>query len=139
MKSIINIKNSKLYFIYFILDLELQISITSYMIVTNHYIMWYIYHTEECKRFQNNNLIHVVATTYHKGQIISLTSKPQSRSIMWDFTRELDKESLLNQSPIYTKHAWSVLPIFNPTLMSMLRSHFCLMFYSRLPCVFHVP
>jgi len=38
----------------------------------------------------------VVATTYHKGQMISLTSKPQSRSIMWDFTRELDKEPLLN-------------------------------------------
>jgi len=43
-----------------------------------------------------NLLICVVATTYHKGQIISLTSKPQSRSIMWVFTRELDKESLLN-------------------------------------------
>jgi len=41
------------------------------------------------------NLI-VVATTYHKGQMISLTSKPQSGSIMWEFTRELDKESLLN-------------------------------------------
>jgi len=38
----------------------------------------------------------VVATTYHKGQMISLTSKPQSRSMMWVFTRELDKESLLN-------------------------------------------
>ena len=38
----------------------------------------------------------VVATTYHKGQMISLISKPQSRSIMWDFTRELDKEPLLN-------------------------------------------
>ena len=38
----------------------------------------------------------VVATTYHKGQMISLTSKPQSGSIMWEFTRELDKESLLN-------------------------------------------
>ena len=25
----------------------------------------------------------VVATTYHKGQMISLTSKPQRRSIMW--------------------------------------------------------
>ena len=38
----------------------------------------------------------VVATTYHKGQMISLTSKPQSRSIVWEFTRELDKEPLLN-------------------------------------------
>ena len=38
----------------------------------------------------------VVATTYHKEQMISLTSKPQSGSIMWEFTRELDKESLLN-------------------------------------------
>ena len=41
-------------------------------------------------------IIHVVATTYHKEQMISLTSKPQSGSIMWEFTRELDKESLLN-------------------------------------------
>jgi len=31
-----------------------------------------------------------------QGQMISLTSKPQSGSIMWGFTRELDKESLLN-------------------------------------------
>ena len=38
----------------------------------------------------------VVATPYHKGQMISLISKPQRRSIMWWFTRELDKESLLN-------------------------------------------
>ena len=37
----------------------------------------------------------VVATTYHKEQMISLTSKPQSGSIMWEFTRELNKESLL--------------------------------------------
>ena len=56
-----------------------------------------------------------------------------------EFTRELDKESLLNQSPIYTKHAWSVLPLFNPILMSMLHPHSYLMFYSRPPCVFHVP
>ena len=41
-------------------------------------------------------LITVVATTYHKEQMISLMSKPQSRSIMWDFTRELDKKPLLN-------------------------------------------
>ena len=31
-----------------------------------------------------------------QGPMISLTSKPQRRSIMWEFTRELDKESLLN-------------------------------------------
>ena len=31
-----------------------------------------------------------------QGLMISLTSKPQSRDIMWDFTRELDKEPLLN-------------------------------------------
>ena len=42
------------------------------------------------------NHIIVMATTYHKGQMISLTSKPQSRSMMWEFTRELDKEPLLN-------------------------------------------
>jgi len=55
------------------------------------------------KRLEENDLYvkpekykYVVATTYHKGQMISLTSKPQSRSMMWEFTRELDKESLLN-------------------------------------------
>ena len=42
------------------------------------------------------NIHSVVATTYHKGQMISLTSKPQKGSIMWEFTRELDKEPLLN-------------------------------------------
>ena len=31
-----------------------------------------------------------------QGPMISLMSKPQRRSIMWEFTRELDKESLLN-------------------------------------------
>ena len=31
-----------------------------------------------------------------QGPMISLTSKPQRRSIMWGFTRELDKEPLLN-------------------------------------------
>jgi len=48
------------------------------------------------KLMEAENLLAVVATTYHKGQMISLTSKPQSRSIMWVFTRELDKEPLLN-------------------------------------------
>jgi len=53
------------------------------------------------KGSSQTNCVHicvtsVVATTYHKGQMISLMSKPQSRSIMWDFTRELDKEPLLN-------------------------------------------
>ena len=43
-----------------------------------------------------NKVTAVVATTYHKGQMISLTSKSQNRSIMWEFTRELDKEPLLN-------------------------------------------
>ena len=39
-----------------------------------------------------------------QGPMISLTSKPQRRSIMWEFTREPDKESLLNYHPIYTKY-----------------------------------
>ena len=30
-------------------------------------------------------MVCVVATTYHKGQMISLMSKPQSGSIMWEF------------------------------------------------------
>ena len=46
--------------------------------------------------FKVFNADGVVATTYHEGQMISLTSKPQSRSIMWEFTRELDKKPLLN-------------------------------------------
>jgi len=40
-----------------------------------------------------------------------------------EFTRELDKESLLNLSLIYTKSSWSVLLIINPALMSMLLPH----------------
>ena len=72
--------------------------------------------------------VTVVATTYHKGQMISLMSKPQSRSIMWEFTRELNKESLLNQHPIYTKYIWSVL-----------QPYVCLISYSRPPCCIHVP
>jgi len=31
-----------------------------------------------------------------QGPMILLMSKPQRRSLMWEFTRELDKESLLN-------------------------------------------
>ena len=46
--------------------------------------------------FKVFNADGVVATTYHEGQMISLISKPQSRSIMWEFTRELDKKPLLN-------------------------------------------
>ena len=34
-----------------------------------------------------------------------------------EFTRELDKESLLNLSPIYTKSSWSMLLIINPALI----------------------
>ena len=71
--------------------------------------------------------------------MISLMSKPQKRSIMWDFTRELDKEPLLNQSPIYTNVSWSVLLLSNPALQSMLHPHVRLTSYSRPPCVLHVP
>ena len=42
------------------------------------------------------------------------------------FIKELDKESLLNQSPIYTKSSQSVLLIINPALMSMLLPYVCL-------------
>ena len=51
----------------------------------------------------------VVATTYHIRQMISLTSKPQRESIMWGFTRELDKELSLYCSSIYTTTSWSML------------------------------
>ena len=82
----------------------------------------------------------VIATTHQtQSPMTALTSKSQNRISSGKFTRELNKKSLLNQSPIYTKHAWSMLPIFNPTLMSMLHSHSCLMFYSRPPCIFHMP
>ena len=56
-----------------------------------------------------------------------------------DFTRELDKEPLLNQSPIYTNGSWSVLLINNPALMSILHPHSCLMSYLRPPCVLQMP
>ena len=49
------------------------------------------------------------------------------KSLSWissgEFTRELNKESLLNQSSIYTKFSWSVLLIINPALMSMFLPH----------------
>ena len=38
-------------------------------------------------------LWHILDT---QGPMISLTSKPQRRNIMWEFTRELDKKPLLN-------------------------------------------
>ena len=44
-----------------------------------------------------------------------------------NFTRELDKESLLNKSPIYTEHTWSVL-----------HPHVRFISYSRPPCCIHV-
>ena len=52
--------------------------------------------------------------------------KSLSQILSGEFTRELDKESLLNQSPIYTKSSWSMLLIINPALMSMLLPHVCL-------------
>ena len=42
--------------------------------------------------------------------------KSQSRIIKWEFTRELDKEPLLNYGPIYTNGSWSVLLIIKPAL-----------------------
>jgi len=55
-----------------------------------------ILHTSIDEITGKNWTTSVVATTYYKGQMISLMSKPQSRSIMWDFTRELDKKPLFN-------------------------------------------
>ena len=59
-------------------------------------------------------------------------SKALNRLSSGKFTRELDKESLLYQSPIYTKYAWFMLLIISPVLLSMLHSHVYLIFYSML-------
>ena len=56
-----------------------------------------------------------------------------------DFTRELNKEPLLNQSPIYTNGSWSILLINNPALMSILHPHSYLISYLRPPYVLQVP
>ena len=81
----------------------------------------------------------VVATTYHKGQMITQAINLSNGISSGKFTRELDKEPLLNQCPIYTDCFWSVLQLSNPTLMSMLHPHVCLTSSSRPPCVLHVP
>ena len=59
-------------------------------------------------------------------------SKALNRLSSGKFTRELDKESLLYQSPIYTKYAWFMLLIISPVLLSILHSHVYLISYSIL-------
>ena len=84
-------------------------------------------------------LLYVMATTYHKGQMITQAINLSNGISSGKFTRELDKEPLLNQCPIYTDCSWSVLQLSNPTLMSMLHPYVCLTSSSRPPCVLHVP
>ena len=81
----------------------------------------------------------VVATTRYKVQQLHKRVKLLVGNQVGKITRELNKESLLNQSPIYTKHAWSMLPIIKPALLSMLQPHVHLIPYSRPPCCIHVP
>ena len=69
---------------------------------------------------QNNWLECVVATTRHKVQQLHKQVKLSVGNQVGKITRELNKESLLNQGPIYIKSSWSMLLIINPTLMSML-------------------
>ena len=92
----------------------------------------------------NNWDIRPLVTIMLWQPLITMTSdytnsKSFSRNIMWEFTRELDKEPLLYYYPIYTNVSWSVLPINDPALMSMPYPHSCLMSYSRLLCILHVP
>ena len=81
-----------------------------------------------------NKVLYVMATTRHKVQQLHKQVKFSVGNQVGKITRELDKESLLNQSPLYTKHTWSILPIIKPVLLSMLQSHICLIFQSRPPC-----
>ena len=74
-----------------------------------------------------------------QGQMITQGVNLLVRISSGKFTRELDKESLLNQCPIYTNVSWSVLPLPKPALQSMLCPHVCLTPYSRPPCVLQVP
>ena len=69
--------------------------------------------------------LHCCSNHQTQCPMISLTSKSQSRIQCGKFTRELDKKSLLNQSPIYIKHAWSVLLIIKPALLFTLYPHVC--------------
>ena len=80
----------------------------------------------------------VVATTRHKVQQLHKQVKLLVGNQVGKITREFNKEPLLYQSPIYTKCSWSVLPIINPALMSMLHSHVHLISYSRLPYCIHM-
>jgi len=51
----------------------------------------------QCKLYQSWTIYYLLWQPLDtQGLMISLTSKPQRRSIMWEFTRELDKEPLLN-------------------------------------------
>ena len=74
-----------------------------------------------------------------QSPIATQASKAFSRQSSRKITRELNKESLLNQSYLYTKHAWSMLPIIKPALLSMLQSHVHLIPYSRPSCSIYVP
>jgi len=65
----------------------------------------------------------VVTTTLSQGQMITQTVNLLKWISSRNFTRELDKEPLLNESPIDTKSSWSVLLIINPALIFMLLFH----------------
>ena len=71
--------------------------------------------------------LSVVAITKYKVQQLHKRVKLLVGNQVEKITRELNKESLLNQSPLYTKHAWSIL-----------QPHVCLIPYSRPPCCIHV-
>ena len=127
-------------------------TVTNYhiSITYNSYDHIITHHIEEYRRFQNNDIIlHINSILYisslgqarfsitwimcygnHQSQ--RLIASQVSKSLRWissrNFTRELNKESLLNQSPIYTKYIWSVL-----------QPHVHLISYSRLPCCIYVP
>ena len=107
---------------------------------------------EELVRLFRDNIqklhgLPVVATTHwnccgnHQTQSPTITQRANllKRISSRNFTRELDKEPLLNQSPIYTNVSWSMLLIIRPALLSMLQPHVCLTSYSRPPCILHVP
>ena len=72
------------------------------------------------------NLGHCCGNHLSQRQMITQVVNLLKQILSGNFTRELDKESLLNQSSIYTKSSWSMLLIINPALMSILLPHVCL-------------
>ena len=90
-------------------------------------------------KYIRNKQVNCYGNHLSQGQMITQGVNLLVEVSSGKFTRELDKEFLLNQCPIYTNVSWSVLPLSKPALQSMLYPHVHLTSYSRPLCVFQVP